>query len=139
MPKLFGLNLVAVSLAAIAFFALGALWYGFLFSDAWMAANGISGQAQDADAGVWMGVGFLITLVQVFGIGFVLTKADPPSAVSAAAIGLALGVLLAAPLMAYDVVYLPGHDLKLFAIDASHLVLGWCLSAFILGAFKAWR
>ena len=140
MPKIFGLNIIAVILAAVVFFALGAVWYGVLFSDAWMAAHGIATeQAQDADAGPWMAVGFLITLAQVFGLGFVLRKADPGSFVGAAGIGLGLGLMLATPLMAYSLVYLPGHDLQHFAIDAAHLTIGWVLVCAILGLFKAWK
>ncbi|MBY0423255.1 MAG: DUF1761 domain-containing protein [Parvularculaceae bacterium] len=139
MPKLFGLNVFAVLLAAVVFFALGAVWYGVLFSDAWMAANGVSEQAPDADMGLWMGVGFLITLLQVFGLGFVLKKAAPSSTLGGAGIGLALSLLLAAPLSAYDFIYLPGHDAKLMAVDIGHFVIGWTLAALILGLFKAWK
>jgi hypothetical protein len=59
MPKILGLNLLAVIAASIAFFFVGFLWYGVLFSDIWMAAEGISAEAADADSPVWMLGGFL--------------------------------------------------------------------------------
>jgi len=44
MPKL---NPAGIAIATVAFFLLGYLWYGFLFAEAWMAAEGLT----EEDAG----------------------------------------------------------------------------------------
>ena len=41
MPKIAGVNVLGVLLAAVAMFFIGFIWYGLLFTEPWMAANGL--------------------------------------------------------------------------------------------------
>ena len=41
MPKITGVNVLGVLLAAVAMFFIGFIWYGLLFTEPWMAANGL--------------------------------------------------------------------------------------------------
>jgi hypothetical protein len=134
MPKLFGLNLVPVLVASVAFFVVGFLWYGVIFSDAWMAAQGVT----EADAGspVWMVGGFVITIMQVVALGLILkwrNIAGPSPAVQTA---LVLWLLLALPFTLYAYFFIPAHNATLLMIDASHLLVGWGLAAAVLATMK---
>ncbi|MDA0333750.1 MAG: DUF1761 domain-containing protein [bacterium] len=54
--SLVSFNPFAILVATVAAFALGAVWYGVLFADAWLRLNGV---AQQADATRAYGVSFI--------------------------------------------------------------------------------
>lgn len=133
MPKL---NPVGIIVASIAFFLVGFLWYGVLFSDAWMEAEGVTKEAAEADSPMWMVLGFVITVMQVVGLALVLKwKGDSGPAASATTAAL-LWALFALPFTLYGFAYTPGHNATLLMIDASHLLVGWVVSAALLSLFK---
>jgi len=134
MPRLFDLNLVALLVASIAFYLVGFLWYGVMFMNAWMGAHGVT--ADNGSGGIWMAGGFVITVVQVVGIGKVLQWRNVVSVPGAALTGLFLWALFAFPILHYAYIYLPAHSHTLLLIDGSHLLVGWVLSAVILRLIK---
>ncbi|MEQ8176881.1 MAG: DUF1761 domain-containing protein [Amphiplicatus sp.] len=137
MPKLFGLNSVAVLAASVAFFIVGFLWYGLLFADAWMAASGITKEMAEADQNPsWMIGGFVITIMQVIGIGLVLKWKGATSLNAAAMTALLLWFVFALPFCLYAYFYSVAHSTTLLMIDASHLLVGWVVSAIVLSFFK---
>ncbi|GJL91957.1 DUF1761 domain-containing protein [Hyphococcus sp.] len=136
MPKILGLNLIAVIAASVAFFLVGYLWYGVMFSDAWMAAAGIPSEAADAESPVWMAGGFLITLLQVIGLGLVLKWKGDATPTAAATTAAVLWFFIALPFCHYSYLYMPGHNATMLMIDASHLLVGWVVSALILRLIK---
>jgi hypothetical protein len=133
MPKL---NPVGVIVASVAFFIVGFLWYGVIFSDAWMAAEGISEEAAAADSPMWMILGFVITAMQVIGLALVLKWKGDAGAVAAATTAALLWALFALPFTLYGFAYTPGHNATLLMIDASHLLVGWVTAAVALTFFK---
>jgi hypothetical protein len=135
MPKLFGLNLVAVLVASVVFYLIGWVWYGMVFSDAWMAAHGITEETGGGEP-IWMFGGFIVSVLQVIGLGLVLKwkgVADPQKAVIKAAI---LWLCFALPLTMYSYVYLSAHDSTLLMIDSGYLLVGWAVSAIVLVLIK---
>ena len=136
MPKILGLNLVGVLVASIAFFLVGWLWYGIIFSDVWMAAMGISADAAGGSFDIWMAGGLLITVMQVIGVGLVM-KWKGVSGLSGAVItAVLLWLFFALPFCHYAYIYNPGHDSTLLMIDAGHLLVGWVVSAIVLALIK---
>ncbi len=133
MPKL---NPVGIAVATLAFFLIGFLWYGMIFSDAWMAANGVTAEGAKGDSPIWMVVGLVITAVQVVGIAVVLKSKGASGLVGSAKAAAMLWVFFALPLTLYDYIYMPAHDSTLLMIDASHLLVGWVVSAIVLSLFK---
>ncbi len=137
MPKLFGLNVVAVLAAAIAFYVLGYIWYGVLFENQWLAAVAMTKeQTEAAMSPMWMAVGALITIVQVVGLGLVLKWRNAASLRAAVGTSAVIWLALALPIVAYAYVYMPAHSEWLLAIDGAHLLIGWSLSAAILSLLK---
>ncbi len=133
MPKL---NPLAIIAASVAFFIVGFLWYGVIFSDAWMAAEGISKEAAEADSPAWMGLGLVITVMQVVGLALILKWKGVSGIPDAATTAALLWALFALPFTLYGFAYTPGHNSTLLMIDASHLLVGWVVSAVVLSLFK---
>ncbi|WP_133162168.1 DUF1761 domain-containing protein [Hyphococcus luteus] len=135
MPRILGLNLVGVLVASIVFFLIGWVWYGMLFQEAWMAAEGITMEAAESESPVWMASGFLITLLQVIGIGLILKWKGSAGLGGAVATAFALWFFLALPMCSYAYIY-AAHNSTLLLIDAGHLLVGWVVSAIVLALIK---
>jgi hypothetical protein len=131
-----GLNVVGVLAASVAFYFVGFLWYGLLFSEAWMEAEGLTAADAEGQSPVWMAGGFLITILQVIGIATVLKWRGVSGVGKAAATALVLWFFFALPFVHYAYLYLPAHSVTLLLIDASHLLVGWVLAAIVLALFK---
>lgn len=137
MPKILGVNLVGVLVGSVAFFLVGWLWYGIIFADAWMSAMGyteadFAGQNQT----VSMVGGFVITVLQVIGIGLVLKWKGAASLGEAVATALLLWFFIALPFASYGYFYSLAQSTTLLMIDASHLLVGWVVSAVALALIK---
>lgn len=139
MPKLFGVNLVAVLAASIAFYVVGFLWYGALFSEAWMAAEGVSPEEAQGESPIWMAGGFLITVVQAIGLALAIKWRGATSLAGAIGTAAILWFVFALPFTHYAYLYLPAHNPILLMIDASHLLVGWGAAAAVLALLKAWK
>ncbi len=153
MPRLSGVNLVGVLLAAIAMYIIGFIWYGLVFSEPsmtgsgmffadasketvqWMTAGGVETGPADAMDMKWMAIGFLIPLALAWGLGWHLKQKSITTMKTAALFGLWLSLLIGVPLMAYGYVYTPWHSLAGFAVDASHTVVTFVVGCVVLSFF----
>ena len=135
MPRLSGVNLVGVLLAAIAMWIVGAVWYGLVFSEAWLAASGWTEAMFEDQSPIWMVAGFVLSLVLAFGLGWHMKQKSITKLNTAALFGLWLALLVGVPLMAYGYVYSPGHSLELFMINASHTVVTFVAACAVLSFF----
>ncbi len=139
MPKIFGTSLVGILAATIAFYMVGFLWYGIVFNDQWMVANGIAEAAAKAHAeqmGPMMYVGGLVvTLAQVLGLAYILNHASASLLVTCAKIGAIIAVLIALPLMAYSVLY-EGRSLNALWLDLGHILIGYIIACAVLSFFR---
>jgi hypothetical protein len=123
------INWLAVVLGTVAFFALGALWYGPLFSKPWMKEVGFTEEAKaeiSAKGGGHMAkimtASFLLELLVAVVLGHMVARSSgSPQAVMMFAVGLGAAVM--APAIGINYLY-QNRSLKLFAIDAGYLVVG---------------
>lgn len=136
MPKLFGIKLVPLILATLAFYFIGFLWYGALFSNMWMAATGYAEADFEGDNPAWMALGPVIALATVIVIGKAMQWASAASIGDAVQKTLILWAGFGLTMALYALTYTPAHSVTLFLIDASHLLVGWIVSAVILAAMK---
>lgn len=136
MPKLFGLNILGVLIASIAFFLVGYLWYAVLFGEAWGSAHGLTRADFEGESQIWMLGGFLVTVFQVVGIGLVMKWKGVTSLGKAVLTAAVLWLVFALPFVHYNYLYLPAHNPTLLMIDASHLLVGWVVSAVVLSLIK---
>ena len=123
---------LAVLAAAVAGFAVGAIWYGPLFGNAWMAARGISKEdAAGMNMPLIFGTTFLLNLIAAFVLDHVLgTYGDPDLGLSVMiAGGIALGFIVTS----IGVNYLFSRMSRgLFLIDAGYWVVMYCVMGVLL-------
>jgi len=152
MPRVAGLNIVAVLVAAVAFYAVGMVIYGFALTDVWgqqMLMN--HGMATDQAAALTgtplmdalnampgvidpmtaYSVGFLVSLVTTIGIALVMKMTKPASLMSALGRAFVLWLCFAGTTLAYNPLY-SSESTTLFGIDLMHLFLAYHLSAAVL-------
>lgn len=115
--------LLPVLAGTLAFFAVGALWYGVIFAVPWQRAAGLSNTQLKSGN---MGVIFALTLAFEMLIAMVLwhlvARTDPPQfVVMMMAVGFAVGVMI--PAIGINYLHLR-KPLALFLIDAGHLLVG---------------
>ena len=154
MPRIAGVNLLGALLAAIAVFFIGFIWYGLLFTEPWMNANGLffaddakttmqwltadGLQTVPADEGpnpmvmLW---GFVLSFAVSFGLGWFMKREDIAGLGPAALFGLLVGLLIGVPLMAYDTVYTPYNSLAGLFVDGSHTVATFIAACMVLSFF----
>jgi len=152
MPRVAGLNVVAVLVAAVAFYAVGMVFYGFVFMETWgqemlvnhgadpAAAHALTGDALFAeldkipgslDMATAYGLGFVVSLVTTIGIAIVLRLARPGSIVAALATALTLWLCFAVTGLSYNVLY-STESKTIFVIDMGHLLVAFLLSSAVL-------
>jgi surface polysaccharide O-acyltransferase-like enzyme len=129
-------NYVAVLVAALAYWLLGAVWYSVLFQKAWMALENISPeQAQAAGAPIApLIISFVLNLV----IAFVLAQLCAWRNANTAARGAALGILIWIGFLGpvtYTTYMFEMRPKQLFAINEFYVLVGMCLMGAILGAW----
>lgn len=128
-----GINWLAVVVAAVSTFVLGAVWYGPIFGKAWMGASGMTEErAKQANMGMIFGVAFLLELVAAFVLAmFIGAEANVGFGVFA---GLSAGLFWVAT--AFGVVYLfEQRPLAHWAVNAGYHVIAFTIMGAILGAW----
>jgi hypothetical protein len=153
MPRVAGLNIVAVLAGALAMWIVGALFYTVLFGQVWqqqtLENHGIVGAGQAAalagDAlmaelkkipnqmpeGLAYGLGFLISLFVAVGLGLLMKMSKPSSTGSAVGIAILAWLAFAAPTLTYNVVY-SSESRVIFGIDLLHLFTGYLVAAVVI-------
>lgn len=154
MPKIAGVNLLGVLLAAVAMFFIGFIWYGVLFQEPWMAANGMffvdpakeyiqwlsadgiqsTATAMGPDPMVML-AGFVLSLVLSFGLGWHMQQKNISKLSTAVLFGLWISLLIGLPLVAYDTVYTPYRSLMGFFVDGSHAIATIIAACAVLSFF----
>lgn len=120
---------------ALAFFAVGALWYGVIFAKPWQRAAGLTNtQLQTGNMAVLIGLTFAFEMLVAMVLWHLLARTDPPAfVVMMMAIGFALGVMIPA----VGINYLHQRKpLMLFLIDAGHLLFGMAAMGAVFTAIR---
>jgi len=116
-----------------AFFAVGALWYGVLFSKPWQRAAGLSNtQLREGNMALIFALTFAFEMLIAMVLWHLLARTDPkPFVVMMMAVGFAGGVMI--PAIGINYLYLR-KPLALFLIDAGHFLTGMAA----MGAVFVW-
>jgi hypothetical protein len=128
-------NYGAIVVSAVAYWLLGALWYGVLFSQRWMALEGITMEQARSMNPV---LPYVITLVLNLLIAFVLAQLclwrNANTAARGAAVGVLLWIGIVGPVVFTTYMY-EMRPKELFAINEFYPLVGLCLMGTILGAW----
>jgi hypothetical protein len=130
------INVWAVLVAAIAFYALGALWYSpVMFARPWMDLLGRKREEMRPAA-----QGFIVnaigTLVAAAALAVIVVGGGWTTAVYGLGIGALVGVGFVMTVLLNSVAF-EGRPVQLFFINAAYQVIGYCLMGAILGAWHA--
>jgi len=128
-------NYVAVFVAALAYWLLGALWFAVLFSKPWMALEHITPEQAGAMNPI---APYIISFILNLVIAFVLAQLCAWRNANTAARGAALGILIwigfVGPIT-YTTYMYEMRPKQLFAINEFFALVGLCLMGAILGAW----
>ncbi len=130
----FTVNVWAVLVAAVAYFAIGAVWY-MVLSKPWMAAVGTT--RADVERGsnpVLFAVTFLFEAVAVFTLAVLLGNTMLAGIGGGATVGALVGIGIWFALMSVTFVY-ESRKPALFLIDGGYHVLALTVAGAILGAW----
>ena len=116
------INWLAVALGTLAFFAVGALWYGVLFGKAWQRETGVTERPKGAGVARVMGLTLLAEFVVVLTLGHMFAFLRPDDHAKLM-IATGFGLAIMTPAIGIDYLH-QGKSLKLFLIDASHFIVG---------------
>ena len=118
------MNWLAVVVATLAFFAVGAIWYTALFGKIWQREVGLSDEQLTGGRNMMliMGTCFVLEFIVCLTVGHMFDFLAPSDrAKMMIAVGLALGVM--APAIGINYLY-QRKSLKLFLVDAGHSIVG---------------
>lgn len=128
-------NYLAVTVAAIAYWFLGALWYALLFSKPWMALEHMSDeQARTMNPVLPYVITFLLNLLIAFVLAQLCLWRNATTAARGAALGILLWVGFVGPIT-YTTYMYEIRPWQLFAINQFYPLVGLCLMGAILGAW----
>jgi hypothetical protein len=126
------LNWLAVLVAGLAYFALGAIWYSGLFSKQWVAYHNIAvNEADKKGMAAIMLASLVWMLVASLALGILVTRLDLRQVLSGVKLGLFTGICFS--FMAISVTYLYlKKPVGLHLIDGMYHVTGQVIAAVIL-------
>lgn len=136
--ELSNLNWLHILVAAIAYFAIGAVWYSALFQKSWIRYHNIDTSNPDAKkgAGLIFLIGFIWTLVMVAALAILIGKMSLTGGIiSGIKLGLTTGVCFSALAISMTYLYLK-KPLGLHLIDGLYHVVGQIVAAIILILWK---
>lgn len=153
MPRVAGVNIIAVLAGAVALFFVGFVFYGLVFQQLWsqqlLENHGVvppgGGTALTGPAlmealakipnampmGPSMGLGFLISLITALGLALMLKMTKAASLAAALRCALLLWLGFAASTLAYNVVYYSESRISYF-IDLAHTLVAYLAASAVI-------
>jgi len=118
------MNWLAVVIATLAFFAVGAIWYTALFGKIWQREVGLSDEQLTGGRNMMliMGTCFVLEFIVAMTVGHMVDYLEPSDRAKMM-IAVGLGLAIMAPAIGITYLYMR-KSLKLFLIDAGHFVVG---------------
>lgn len=129
------INILAVVLGAVAFFVVGAIWYGALFGKAWQRASGLSEESlKGANMPLIFGLAFLLELVIALTVWHSIAR-GATSDRGAMMIAVGFGAAIMTPAVGISYLFLR-KKLTLFLLDAGHFILGMAAMGAVFTLFR---
>ena len=126
-------NYGAVFVAALAYWILGAVWFGFLFSKPWMALEHMTEeQASSMNPVLPYVITFLLNLLIAFVLAQICIWRNASTAARGAAVGVLMWIGFLGP-VTYTTYMYEMRPKELFAINEFYPLAGLCLMGAILG------
>jgi hypothetical protein len=133
------INIWAVLVSAVAFWALGALWYSpVLFGKRWQKEVGLKEEdISNTNMAMVFGTSFLLMLFMVWALNFVINshKAEEVSLFTGLHYGLFTGFFFSMLTMGINYLY-QRRSIVLWLIDGIYVLLGLGIAGMVLGAWR---
>jgi hypothetical protein len=132
------INWLAVLVAAIAYFALGAIWFSKpVFGARWVALHQINMDDPNAKKGVGaiMFGSFMLILLISFGLAILVARSHFYEVASGVKLGLFTGIFFAATAISITFLYIK-KPLAIHLIDNGYHIVGQVIAAVILCVWK---
>lgn len=128
---------LAILVAGVAYFALGAVWYSFIFKNAWIKASGVNVNDPNMKKGVaqTMLASLVLMIVASLGLALFLSKTGVDSWMTGAKVGLVAGVCFSATSICISYLY-EKRPWMLHFINAGYNVAGCVVAGIILAIWK---
>lgn len=128
---------LAILVAGVAYFALGAVWYSFIFKNAWIKASGVNVNDPNMKKGVaqTMLASLVLMIVASLGLALILSKTGVDSWMTGAKVGLVAGVCFSATAICISYLY-EKRPWLLHFINAGYNVAGCVVAGIILAIWK---
>jgi hypothetical protein len=128
-------NYAAVFIAAIAYWLLGAVWYGVLFSKPWMALENISiEQAKSINPVLPYVITFVLNLLIAYALAQICIWRNANTVGRGASVGVLLWIGFIGPIT-YTTYMYEMRPKELFAINQFYPLAGLVLMGAIIGAW----
>ena len=134
MLEFTGLNWLAILVATVAGFALGGIWYGPLFGDAWLAALGKTADQIQPSPTPFI-ISFFTALITAVVLALFINTLDISTLGGGVVIGLLVGIGFIATAMASDSAF-GDTGLNLWLIQSGYRVLYSVLMGAILAVWR---
>jgi hypothetical protein len=129
-------NYLAVFVSALAYWLLGAVWYGVLFSKPWMALEHLTEeQARNMNPVLPYVITFVLNLLIAFVLAQICAWRNANTAARGAALGILIWIGFLGPIT-YTTYMYEMRPKELFAINEFYALVGLCVMGAILGAWK---
>ncbi len=131
------INWLAILVAGISYFILGALWYTVLFGKKWRSYNSALINKQDAKKGATgiMIISFILMLVCSFGLSLIVTRLNISGWQVGLKLGILTGVFFGATAISISYVY-EKKPFGLHFINGLYTVVGNIIAAIIIACWK---
>ncbi len=128
-------NYAAVFIAALAYWLLGAVWYGVLFSKPWMALENITmEQAKSMNPVLPYVITFVLNLLIAYSLAQICIWRNANTAGRGASVGVLLWIGFIGPIT-YTTYMYEMRPKELFAINQFYPLAGLVLMGAIIGAW----
>lgn len=131
------INWLAVLVAGLAYFMLGAIWYTALFGKKWQSYNNVLMTDANAKKGAVaiMLYSFVLMIVCAFGLALLITRLDVSGWLPGLKIGLITGICFSATAVHISYLY-EKRPLGLHLINGVYNILGNVIAATIISWWR---
>ncbi len=130
------INYLAVVASAVIYWLLGALWFGKLFAERWMALEGLSmDKVQQMNPAIPSAVSFVMNLILAYALANVCIWRQADNAGKGAGVGVLVWVGFVATI-SFTTYLFEGRPKELFLINYGYALAGLLIMGAILGAWK---
>ncbi len=133
-----GINWLAVLVAGLAYFALGAVWYSFLFSKQWIKSSGVDVNDPKMKTGMaqTMGSSAVLMIVTALGIAILANRMELTACwMSGVKLGAITGLLLGSTAISISYLY-EKRPLALYLINGGYTLIGNIIAAVIICCWR---